>query len=195
MAVKHDASGDKRLIAWVVYGEQPAPAASELRSYLKRTLPDYMLPAALLPLDELPLTPNGKIDRRALPDADVSTNELAEAFVPPRDVVEQVLAEIWREVLDVPAVGVHDDFFALGGHSLLATQVVSRVREALQTDLPLLALFEAPTVAALAARLQSDSRNSSNEVRTTAEVWLDLMRLSDDQVRAMLAAESRAERP
>jgi amino acid adenylation domain-containing protein len=146
-AVVHaTASGDRRIVAYVV---ADAGDAAPLRDALRAELPDYMVPSAIVPLHALPLTANGKLDRRALPAPDLGVD----GYVAPRTPAEEVLAGIWAEVLSVPRVGVHDGFFDLGGHSLLATRVVSRVREAFGVELPLRALFEAPTVAALAERV------------------------------------------
>jgi acyl carrier protein len=108
-----------------------------------------MVPSAFVVLDEFPLTPNGKLDRRALPEPGDERPDLAAGYVAPRAPHEATLAGLWQEVLRVERVGIHDDFFALGGHSLLATQVLSRVRDAFGVDVPLRALFEAPTVAQL----------------------------------------------
>ncbi len=124
--------------------------APELRAFLKDRLPDYMVPAAFVLLDALPLTANGKVDRRLLPAPDLGRPQMGEAPVAPRNAVEETLAEIWRELLGVPRIGVDDDFFELGGHSLLATQALSRVREAFAVELPLRAFFAASTVAAVA---------------------------------------------
>ena len=112
-----------------------------------------MVPSAFVFLDALPLTPNGKVDRGALPASDLNKPDLEEAFVAPRTPTELEMANIWMQVLNVDAVGIHDDFFDLGGHSLLATQVMSRVREAFHIELPLRSLFEHPTVAGLAVRI------------------------------------------
>jgi amino acid adenylation domain-containing protein len=149
-------AGDKRLIAYIVPRAGQSVNASELRRFLVERLPEYMLPSAFVTLESLPLTPNGKVDRRALPIPELTRPDLVETYAAPRTPVEELLAEIWAAVLGLDQVGVHDDFFELGGHSLLATRVVSRVRSALQVDLPLQALFEAPTVASLAARIGTD---------------------------------------
>ncbi|HKI01749.1 MAG TPA: amino acid adenylation domain-containing protein [Thermoanaerobaculia bacterium] len=150
--VREEAPGDKRLAAYVKARPGEAP---DLREFLKRTLPEFMVPAELVLVDAFPLTPNGKVDRAALarlrPDS-------APEGPPPLDPVEELLAGIWAEVLRRESVGRDDDFFAVGGHSLLATQVVSRVREAFGVELPLQSLFEAPTVAALAAEVKAARR-------------------------------------
>ena len=156
VVAREDAPGEPRLVAYLVAGQPPAPPAGELRRFLKETLPEYMVPSAFVTLESLPLTPNGKLDRRALPPPDPSRPELDQALVLPRTPVEEVLAGIWSEVLGLERVGVHDNFFDLGGHSLRATQVVSRVRRALAVEVPLRALFEHPTVAALARRVEAD---------------------------------------
>ncbi|HKH48447.1 MAG TPA: amino acid adenylation domain-containing protein [Thermoanaerobaculia bacterium] len=145
----------ERLVAYVVPAT-PSPAA--LRQALRDTLPSYMVPAAIVALDALPLTPNGKVDRAALPDPE---HEEA-GFVAPRDPIEALLAEIWAGVLGLERVGAFDEFFALGGHSLLATQVVSRIRESFGVDLPLRALFEAPTLESLARRIEEARRGGTS---------------------------------
>ncbi|HYX26914.1 MAG TPA: amino acid adenylation domain-containing protein, partial [Thermoanaerobaculia bacterium] len=145
---------DLRLVAYVVPREPEAFPAfpAELRAHLRVKLPEHMLPAAWVALPALPLTPNGKVDRQALPAPE--TPETPEGRrTAPRTPEEEVLAGIWQAVLGVDEVGVFDNFFELGGHSLLATQVTSRVGRAFGVELPLRTLFEAPTVAGLAARL------------------------------------------
>ncbi|TBU87287.1 condensation domain-containing protein, partial [Stutzerimonas kirkiae] len=129
--------------------EQQAILRSSLRDYLKESLPDYMVPAHLVFLDKLPLTPNGKLDRKALPKPDAS--QLQQEYVAPQSELEQRVAAIWAAVLKVEKVGLTDNFFELGGHSLLATQVISRIRQALNVELPLRTLFEAPVLAEFAA--------------------------------------------
>jgi acyl carrier protein len=118
-------------------------------------VPEYMVPSDFVLMDALPLSPNGKLDRRALPAPGMARPVLDRAFVPPTTSTEQVVAEIWTDVLGLEKVGVNDNFFDLGGHSLLATQVVSRIRVALEIDLPLRAMFEAQTVSALSERIDT----------------------------------------
>ncbi|HMG51985.1 MAG TPA: amino acid adenylation domain-containing protein, partial [Kofleriaceae bacterium] len=130
---------------------------AQLRAHLKDHLPDYMVPAAFVALPGFPLTANGKIDRKALPAPEPAVDHLPEAGAP-RSPVEAALADIWRDVLRLPRVGVHDNFFALGGHSLIATQVTSRIRSTLRVELLVRALFEAPTIAELAVHLDGAAR-------------------------------------
>jgi amino acid adenylation domain-containing protein len=139
----------KRLVAYVVADGEPAPR--ELRGWLRMSVPDYMIPAAWVFLPALPVTPNGKVDRKALPEPELEG--VAQDFVPPRTPTEVALADVWAGLLNAGRVGAHDDFFALGGHSLLATKLVARVRDAFRVELPLRALFESPTLSALAAAL------------------------------------------
>ncbi|MFB2922784.1 amino acid adenylation domain-containing protein [Aerosakkonema sp. BLCC-F2] len=147
-------AGNKQLVAYVVPHNKPEPAITDLRHFLKQQLPDYMVPSAFVVLEALPLTPNGKVDRRALP-APEKRSELEESFVAPRTPIEAILANIWENILSIDSVGVYGNFFELGGHSLLATQVISRVRDTLAIELPLRSLFEAPTIAEFAARVEN----------------------------------------
>ncbi len=149
--------GDQRLVAYLVaLAAAAAPAADELRDFLRRSLPEYMVPAAFVVLESLPLTPSGKVDRKALPAPEAGPAETG--YVAPRGPVEELVAAIWAEVLRVERVGARDNFFALGGHSLLATQVVSRLRTALGVELPLQRLFATPTVAGLAQAVEEARR-------------------------------------
>jgi len=150
---REDVPGQKRLVAYIVPKRSSAPV-SEISLLLKQRLPDYMMPSAFVQLEALPLTPNGKVDRRALPAPDEARPDLEEAFVAPRNPVEEVAAGILAEVLKLDRVGVNDNFFDLGGHSLLATQVISRLRRAFQVELPLRIFFETPTVAGLAKGIE-----------------------------------------
>ena len=150
--VREDTPGEQRLVAYLVVGST-APSVTELRHYLKQILPEHMVPAAFVVLEKLPLSANGKIDRKALPVPDGARPELDKAFIAPATPLEQMIAAIWTEVLDVEEVGIHDNFFELGGHSLIAMMLVSRIREKLQIDLPLRTIFTLPTVADLAVAL------------------------------------------
>ena len=125
----------------------------ELRAYLRERLPEYMVPDIFMMIDELPLTPNGKINRRALPSPSRTRGEIESGYIAPRNAVEEVVAGIWSGVLGIEMIGVYDNFFELGGHSLIATQVVSRVRERLGQELTLRSVFEQPTVAGMAEKI------------------------------------------
>ncbi|MEM9599205.1 MAG: amino acid adenylation domain-containing protein, partial [Acidobacteriota bacterium] len=147
--------GDARLVAYLVPADPATPpAVADLRTFLGRDLPDYMVPAAFAVLDALPTTPSGKVDRRALPDPEGTRLGTGVAFVAPRTPIEEILAELWADLLGVDAVGVHEDFFQLGGHSLLVGRLTSRLRKGMGVELPLVAVFENPTVAELAERVQ-----------------------------------------
>jgi amino acid adenylation domain-containing protein len=172
--VEKDAGGDKRLLAYVVPSREASMSSGEikgeeLRAYLKQQLPDYMVPQAVVILPKLPLTANGKIDRNALPEPEQAQ---VRTYIAPRTATEQKIAEIWAEVLrrDAWQISVDDNFFDLGGHSLLATQVISRVRRALNVELPLRTLFESPTVARLAGEADKASRTGAAEIPPIVKV-------------------------
>ena len=171
-----DQRGEKQLVAYVVPEPEQVPSISELRGFLNDKLPDHMVPSAFVVLDAMPLTPNGKLDRLALPAPSLARPELDTNFVAPRTPVEEALVGIWEEVLGLERVGIHDDFFELGGHSLLATRVVSRVRGALRAELPLRYLFETPTVATLAERIE-EVQQSAPSVAILGSFRLDQGRL------------------
>ncbi|HEX5748907.1 MAG TPA: non-ribosomal peptide synthase/polyketide synthase [Archangium sp.] len=174
-AVREYAPGDQRLVAYVVpisplppgegRGEgvtAPGLAPSELRARLRQRLPEPMIPAAIVELSAIPLTPSGKVDRKALPMPGATQ---AAGFIEPRTDTERKLAELWSRTLGVERVGVTDSFFELGGHSLLATQLVSRVRGTFGVELPLRAVFEAPTLEGLARRVEETPRIRTPLVR------------------------------
>ena len=152
VVVQEVTPGVRRLVGYVV-SQQASSNTQEFRSFLRSKLPDYMVPSAFVFLGSLPLTPNGKVDRNALPVPQRGRFELDENFTAPRNLIEEIVAGIWAEVLKLDQVDVYDNFFDVGGHSLLATQVVSRLNQAFQLELPLRNLFESPTVAALAERI------------------------------------------
>ena len=153
---REDQPGDKRLVAYIVFKPDCSVTNAELRNSLQERLPDYMVPAHFVILDELPLTPNGKLNRRALPAPVASRDSLAQSFTAPRSPLEELLASIFCDLLAVQRVGIDDNFFELGGHSLLATQLISRIRTAFHVELPLRTVFESGTVAALSAKIEQE---------------------------------------
>jgi amino acid adenylation domain-containing protein len=192
VVARDDAPGGTRLVAYVV-GDADVDA---LRAHLRGSVPEYMVPAAFVALDRLPLTPSGKLDRRSLPAPERASDD--EGYLAPRTAVEAVLARIWAEVLGRERVGVRENFFAAGGHSLLATRVVSRVREALDGEIGVAALFEHPTIDGLAALLSD--RGSSAPGGRTNDAAVDaassphrllavLDELDDDELDLLLAGE------
>jgi len=198
---EQEESGDKGLVAYLVAksgedlvaksGEEDEAARAdrvkEIRAQLRERLPEYMAPSAYVWLEELPLTPNGKVDRRTLPAPDQSGRG-TESYVEPTTAVQELVAQIWRELLRVERVGVTDNFFELGGHSLLATVVVSRVRATFQIELPLQSLFETPTVAGLAETIERHLIEQSDAQQMT-EMMQGLEHLSDEEIRALLSVE------
>jgi acyl carrier protein len=188
VVVRENDAHEKRLVAYVVAEDSYSPNAGELRRHAQRHLPEYMLPAAFVPLNEMPLTATGKIDRRALPDPDQQRPDLITAFAGPRTPFEEKLCEIWTDLLRIDRIGVHDNFFELGGHSLLATQLVSRIREAFQVDLPLQVLFEFPTINELTKAIAS-ARAAQEDTSEVAELLEHLKQLSPDDVKLMLNAD------
>ncbi|WP_344591679.1 non-ribosomal peptide synthase/polyketide synthase [Actinomadura vinacea] len=150
---------DRRLVAHLIPADpaEGLPTAGELRDHLRQDLPDFMIPSVFTELASLPLTRSGKLDRAALPAPGPDALNPA-GFVAPSGTTQELLAGIWAQVLAVPRVGAEDDFFALGGHSLLATQVISRVREVFQAEVPVAALFDQPTVRSLATVVEAASR-------------------------------------
>jgi amino acid adenylation domain-containing protein/non-ribosomal peptide synthase protein (TIGR01720 family)/FkbM family methyltransferase len=170
LTVERDWSLESTMNVYYVYGVRPGrsddrsstvPAAYEpvlisgaLREFLSERLPEYMIPGAFVLLEELPLTPNGKVDRKALPTP-VAPGSDSGSFVAPRTSVEEIIAGIWADILKISTVGVYDNFFERGGHSLLGMQVIARVNDLFKTEVPLRVLFEQPTVAGLAERVES----------------------------------------
>ena len=168
VVVREEAPGERRLIAYFVSDEgkvtrdeddAPAPSlvtrhsslSSDLRRFLREKLPESMLPSAFVQLEALPLTAHGKVDRHALPAPDSSRPEVEAGFLAPRNAVELQLATIWEAALGIRPVGVRDNFFDLGGHSLLAVRVFAQIERIWGKNLPLVALFQAPTVEQTAA--------------------------------------------
>jgi amino acid adenylation domain-containing protein len=161
-------AGEQSLVAYVVPDDHHAAglASNNLRSALREKLPDYMVPAFFVLLDQLPLTDNGKVDRSSLP---APVTEVEDDPATPRTPTEELLSNIWAEILRLRRVGLNDNFFDLGGHSLLATQVVSRVREMFKVELPLRALFESPTIAELAQTVDAVLQTNAGGTLTSIE--------------------------
>jgi len=172
--------GDRQLLAYIV-AAGAAPGDKELRGYLRRKLPDYMIPAAFAVLDSLPLTPSGKIDRHALPARLGTRSDLEEAHIAPRDDIEKRLALIWERVLGLQSVGIRDSFFDLGGHSLLAVRLVWEIEKELGQRLPLVSFFHDPTIEYLASLLRQDVRSIS---------WPTLVKIQADGPKPALVCVS-----
>jgi len=157
-AVREDTPGDQRLVAYVVGHGGHACEVGELRSFLSKKLPDYMLPSAYVFLDALPLTPSGKVNRRGLPAVAGAERESSETYVGPRDEIERKLTEIWAELLGIRRIGIKDSFFDLGGHSLLVIRLIARVEKELGKTFLVASLFQSPTIEGLAQELRKKNR-------------------------------------
>lgn len=154
VVAREDASGDKRLVAYVVLETGSEPTFTGLRDFLRDVLPEYMLPAAFVRMDAFPLTPHGKIDRAALPTPDPANTLADEVSAEARTDTEQRIAAMLGELLNLEDIGLDDNFFLLGGHSLLGAQLIARLRDAFGVEIGLRSLFEAPTVSALSAEVE-----------------------------------------
>ena len=151
---ERDSSAEKSLVSYVLPRRQSTALVPGLRNFLERKLPEYMIPSVFVILEALPLSPNGKVDRQQLPQPDHTRPQLAARLVAPRTEIQELIAQIWREILKVKNLDIHDNFFEVGGHSLLAVQVVSRLREAFNREIPLRVLFESPTIYGLASCIE-----------------------------------------
>jgi acyl carrier protein len=151
---ENDPSGAKRLLAYIVSNGTSSPRASELRTLLLSQLPDYMLPATFIRVDDLPTTTNGKLDRNALPVPNANNSLQEDEFVAPRTPLEERVTVIIASLLGLEKVGVNENFFFIGGHSLLGTQLIARVRDAFGIDLSLRSIFDLPTPAQLAQEIE-----------------------------------------
>jgi acyl carrier protein len=211
---REEEGGEKRLVAFVVVEGEGELDVSEMRNQLRQTLPEYMIPAAYVKVEEMPLSPSGKVDRKALGQVAVTERpSLKSEYVGARDEIEERLVEMCGELLHVEQVGVFDNFFELGGHSLLATQFVSRIRETFQVELPLRKLFETPTVSGIAGFIKQTgiyqdqqvlggSVSSVNDASLEkqlkperaklAEMLKKVGGLSDEEVKAFLAEKKSA---
>ena len=154
--VREDQPGQQRLVAYVVSEAAKTLQIEELRLHIKKSLPEFMVPSAIVVLEVFPLSPNGKIDRKCLPSPDEQSLETARNYVAPRDLLEQVLTKLWAKVLRAERVGLHDNFFELGGHSLLAVRIIVEIEKLYKKRLPLATLLQAPTVGDLASVLRKE---------------------------------------
>ena len=180
--VRGDGAADRRLVAYVVAADEEGLEA-DLVEQARRSLPAWMVPSAIVRLDELPLTANGKVDRRALPDPELATNR---RFVAPQSAAEEVVCGVLAEMLGTETVGMEDDFFELGGHSLVATRVAARLNDVFHVEFPLRTLFEAPTAEGILRELErlAGGREVAEEI---AMFYQQVAGLSDDEVRELLS--------
>jgi amino acid adenylation domain-containing protein len=165
VSAREDKPGDRRLVAYLVLVAGHKVSNDELRAFLKSSLPEYMVPGTFITLAELPLTPNGKVNRLALPAPDAAQVE-AVNLVPARDPLEQSLVDIWQHVLDIPRIGIRDNFFDLGGHSLLAARLLSEVEKVTRHQIPLSALFRGATIESLAQLIREGPSSGPDPVLT-----------------------------
>ena len=184
--LREDRPRDRYLAAYIVPSRQPALSITALRHALAEKLPGYMVPSAFIILDTLPLLPNGKLDRQRLPYPDSSRPNLDTPFIVPETSVEQALAKIWAEVLNVNHVGAHDNFFDLGGHSLAATRIVSRVIKHFQVDLPLQSLFQSPTVAEMATVI-AEHQGKKLDQKELGDILVKLESLTEEEAERVLS--------
>jgi acyl carrier protein len=180
--------GEKYLVGYVVLRQESALNVSELNEYLRKKLPDYMVPSTFMFLESLPLT-NGKLNRSALPTPNCNRPNLTVAYMAPRNDIETKLSRIWREVLAIDEIGVADNFFDLGGHSLAASRVISRVIQTFQLELPVKALFDAPTVAEMAAVIKQNQAKRASDAEL-AHRLREVEAMTEEEAQKQLAGES-----
>ena len=183
---REDQPGDRRLVAYVVTRREPSFDSAEARKFLKQKLPEYMIPSAFMLLDELPLTSSGKIDRGALPVPDQNWREWAQVYREPLTPTETTLAAIWREVLKLVQIGIHDNFFDLGGQSLLAVQIVSRIRSAFSIEFPLRTLFEIPTIAEIAVMIEQNQAKQTSDPEL-AQMLREVESMTEEEAQKIVA--------
>jgi hypothetical protein len=193
VVARPDHSGTKQLVGYVVLRPEAALTNLQLREFLAKQFPSFMVPSHIVPLQKLPLTPNGKVNRSVLPAPEDFPTGADKPATAPRNATETLLAQIWREILQRDQVGIHDNFFHLGGHSLLATQIISRVARALRVELPVRVVFEAPTIAGMAKAVDERQQVAPAEIAlqpdhpSRAQKLLErLDELSDNQVEELL---------
>lgn len=188
---REDTPGDKRLVAYMIPNQNQKLSSSELRDYVKQKLPEFMIPSHFVALDAFPLTPNQKIDRKALTAPDQAQIESGVAYVPPKNELEQTIANIWQELLLVPKVGMNDNFFDLGGHSLLIVQAHRRLREVTDRELSITDMFRFPTIRTLTQYLSQDSGDGG---QTTVQKSADRGKARREAMMQRLQRRQRARR-
>jgi acyl carrier protein len=185
---------ERRESGWGGYANDPQREersrnlVPELKRYLSEKVPEYMVPSAIVVMNELPMTPNGKVNRGALGRPEQTRPELKSEYEAARTPAEETLVEIFQELIGVERVGIHDNFFEMGGHSLLATQVLSRVRDRFEIELPLRSLFEEPTVAGLALTI-AQNQAKGQEQQEMARFLAGLEEMTEEEAERLLAAE------
>jgi len=183
-----DEDGQKRLVGYVI-GE--GLAVDELREALATQLPEYMIPSALMVLEQIPLTSNGKLNRVALPTPDIQ-GQLQARYVEPRNETERILVQIWAQVLKLPRVGIQDNFFELGGHSLIMVGVIRAIKNQLGIDTPIVVLFKYPTVAELARHLDGEHETGHLDRTEVAERTSKRHRVSVVRKRDLTSSHARS---
>jgi aspartate racemase len=202
VVAREDLGSEKILVGYLVAAPNAKIQIEDLRSFLLKRLPDYMVPRYFVEMDQFPLTENGKVDRRNLPSPERRTASEAEELVLPRNELEKTIARVWSEILKVDGIGIHENFFELGGDSLSATRVISRLKALLKIEVPLKKLFEGPTIEKLALLLNAVPSHSSQEkievfvpVEHSEEVLTEVVSTLDDvEVAAMLGELSQPKR-
>jgi acyl carrier protein len=168
---REDTPGDKRLVAYVIMQAGQKLDGTALKEALRADLPEFMVPATYVPMTSFPLTPNKKTDRKALPAPDQVLVEPQTVYVAPTNDLEQKIAEIWQQLLNVPQVGLNDNFFDLGGHSLLTVQAHRQLKEVVEKEISITDMFRFPTIRSLADYLNEE--NGSNGTQTAVEQSVD----------------------
>jgi aryl carrier-like protein len=192
--LREDKPGNKRLVAYLVALNNASLNVDEVRRFARKKLPDHMVPAAFAVVESLPLMPNGKIDYRALPDPDELGLQSKAEFVSPRNELENKIAAIWKEVLGVRQVSVHDNFFDLGGHSILMAQVFEQLRQTVRENITMVEFFEHPTISALARHLSREKSAAASATAGNLPAQAEKQREGKDRLRQQFRQRQRGRR-
>ena len=184
---REDHIGETRLIGYVVIKEGSKPTVNEIRNYLRNSLPDYMIPALIIFLDQFPFSPSGKVDRAKLPTPQNFRSGNEVEYVTPRNTQEEELTKICQDLLGLEKVGINDNFFEIGGHSLLATQFISRIRDLFKVEIQLRTLFEHPTIIEISEQISKQKQNGESDTERISRLLSKIDQLSKDEVLALLA--------